>query len=167
MKTLLVLRHAKSSWKDSGLADFERPLNGRGKQACDLIGRYLRKKKPSPDLILCSTATRARETVRLVLEAARLVVEIRYDQRLYLASAERLEEIVSQIEEERANVMLVGHNPGMEELILRLTGVTESMPTAALAKIVLDPDKWNDVAGGRSGRLEWLVKPKELSKDDL
>src|SRR5467141_3628936 len=110
MKTLLVLRHAKSSWKDSGLADSERPLNGRGKRASDLIGRFLRKEKLRPDLVLCSTAIRARETVRLVLEAARLVVETRYDQRLYLASAGRLAEIVSQIDEDRANVMLVGHN---------------------------------------------------------
>lgn len=162
MKTLLVLRHAKSSWKDSGLADFERPLNGRGKRACDLIGRYLRKKKPSPDLILCSTATRARETVRLVLESARLIVEIRYDQRLYLASAERLEEIVSQIEDERGNVMLVGHNPGMEELLLRLTGVTESMSTAALAKIDFDVDQWSAISEQRRGSLDWLVKPKDL-----
>jgi phosphohistidine phosphatase len=162
MKTLLVLRHAKSSWKDSGLADFERPLNGRGKQASDLIGRFLRKKKIRPDLVLCSTATRARETVRLVLEAARLVVEVRYDQRLYLASADRLAEIISQIEEDRARVMLVGHNPGIEELLSRLTGVTESMPTAALAKIELDVDQWSALSEQKPGRLDWLVKPKDL-----
>lgn len=162
MKTLLVLRHAKSSWRDSGLADFERPLNGRGKQASDLIGRFLRKKKIRPDLVLCSTATRARETVRLVLEAARLVVEVRYDQRLYLASADRLAEIISQIEEDRARVMLVGHNPGMEELLPRLTGVTESMPTAALAKIEFDVDQWTALSEQTTGRLDWLVKPKEL-----
>jgi phosphohistidine phosphatase len=162
MKTLLVLRHAKSSWKDSGLADFERPLNSRGKQASDLMGRFLRKKKPYPDLVLCSTALRARETGRLVLEAARLVVEVRYDQRLYLASADRLAEIVSQIEEDRANVMLVGHNPGMEELLPRLTGVTVSMPTAALAKIDLDVDEWGALLEKKPGRLDWLVTPKDL-----
>ena len=162
MKTLLVLRHAKSSWKDPGLADFERTLNGRGKRAADLIGRFLRKKKACPDLVLCSTATRARETVRLVLEAARLVVEVRYDQRLYLASADRLAEIISQIEEDRTKVMLVGHNPGMEELLLRLTGVTENMPTAALAKIAFEVDEWNAILEKTRGHLEWLVKPKEL-----
>jgi phosphohistidine phosphatase len=163
VKTLLVLRHAKSSWKDSGLADFERPLNGRGKRACDLVGRYLRKEKPGPDLVLCSTAIRARETVRLVLEAARLVVETRYDQRLYLAGADRLAEIISQIEEERANVLLVGHNPGMEGLLPRLTGVTESMPTAALARIAFDVDEWSAILEKKKqGRLDWLVKPKDL-----
>lgn len=162
MKTLLVLRHAKSSWKESGLADFERPLNARGKRASDLIGRFLRKKKPFPDLVLCSTATRARETVRLVLEAARLVVEVRYDQRLYLASADRLIEIVCEIEEDRGNVLLVGHNPGMEELIPRLTGETVSMPTAALAKIDLDVDEWSALPMEKRGRLDWLVKPKDI-----
>ncbi|MDQ2855434.1 MAG: histidine phosphatase family protein [Acidobacteriota bacterium] len=162
MKTLLVLRHAKSSWKESGLVDFERPLNARGKRASDLIGRFLRKKKPFPDLVLCSTATRARETVRLVLEAARLVVEVRYDQRLYLASADRLTEIVCEIEEDRGSVLLVGHNPGMEELIPRLTGETVSMPTAALAKIELDVDGWSVLSVEKRGRLDWLVKPKDL-----
>jgi len=162
MKTLLVLRHAKSSWKDSSLADFDRPLNDRGKRAADVIGSFLGKEKLCPDLVLSSTAARARETIGLVLESARLVVEVRYDQRLYLASAERLAEIVSQIDEHRSQVMLVGHNPGMEELLPRLTGVTERMPTAALAKITLDVEKWSEVSSARSGRLDWLVKPKEL-----
>ena len=162
MKTLLVLRHAKSNWKDSSLADFDRPLNTRGKRAADLIGRFLRKKKLCPDLVLSSTAARARETIGLVLESARLVVEVRYDERLYLASADRLAEIVSQIEEDRSQVVLVGHNPGMEELLPRLTGDVERMPPAALAKIALDVEKWSEISEARSGRLEWLVKPKEL-----
>ena len=162
MKTLLVLRHAKSSWKDSGLADFERPLNDRGKRASDLIGRFLRKNRPYPDLVLCSTAIRARETVRLVLEAARLVVEVRYDQRLYLTGADKLTEIVSQIEEDRANVLLVGHNPGMEELLPRLTGVAVNLPTAALAKIELDVRQWSAISEKKHGRLDWVVKPKDL-----
>ena len=162
MKTLLVLRHAKSSWKDSGISDFERPLNTRGKRAAVLIGSFMRKKKLRPDLILSSTATRARETIGLVLESARLVVELRCDARLYLASADRLTEIISQIEDDRSEVMLVGHNPGMEELLPRLTRVVERMPTGALAKIVLEVDRWSEVSKTNSGRLEWLVKPKEL-----
>ncbi len=162
MKTLLVLRHAKSSWKDSGVADFERPLNARGRRASDLIGRFIRKKKLNPDLVLSSNATRARETIGLVLESARLIVELRYDERLYLASADRLAEIISQIEDDRSQVMLVGHNPGMEELLPRLTGVVGRMPTGALAKIVLQVDRWTEVSDTRSGGLEWLVKPKDL-----
>lgn len=161
MKSLLLLRHAKSSWKDANVADFDRPLNGRGKRASDLVGQFLRKKKLHPDLVLCSTAMRARETVRLVLEAAGLVLEVEYDQRLYLASAERLAEIVLEIEDDKATVMLVGHNPGMEELIPRLTGVTESMSTATLAKIVFEVDSWSGISE-RPGRLDWLMKPKEL-----
>jgi phosphohistidine phosphatase len=162
MKTLLVLRHAKASSEDSSLADFDRPLNERGRRAADLMGRFLRKKKLCPDLVLSSTAARARETIGLVLESARLVVEVRYEQRLYLASAERLAEIILQIEEDRNQVMLVGHNPGMEELLPRLIGTAAGMPTAALAKIVLDVEKWTDSSRAGSGRLEWLMTPKEL-----
>jgi phosphohistidine phosphatase len=164
MKTLLLLRHAKSSWKDASVADFERPLISRGKRASDLIGRFLKKKKLHPVLVLCSTAIRARETLRLVLEAARLVTEVQYNQCLYLASADRLAEIVSQIEDDRAIVMLVGHNPGMEDLIPRLTGVTDGMPTGALAKIIFEVDRWTEISHERHGRLEWLVKPKDLER---
>lgn len=161
MKTLLLLRHAKSSWKDATLADFERPLSGRGLKAAPLIGRYLRRKKIRPDLILSSPAERARQTTALVIEAAKLNAELRYDERIYEASARRLLEIISQIEESANTVLLVGHNPGMEELLAGLTGESQTMPTAALAEISLDIDKWSK-ARERSGHLEWIVKPKEL-----
>lgn len=163
MKTLFLLRHAKSSWKDAMLADFERPLNGRGLKAAPLIGRYLRRKKIRPDLILSSPAERARQTTALVMEAAKLSAELRYDERIYEASAGRLLEIISQIEESASTVLLVGHNPGMEELLAHLTGESQTMPTAALAEISLDIDKWSK-ARERSGRLEWMVKPKELTR---
>lgn len=163
MKTLLLLRHAKSSWKHASLPDFERPLNGRGKRASDQIGSYLKKKKLRPDLILCSPASRARETISLVLQSAGLISDLRFDERLYLATAERLIEIISQIEAERNQVMLVGHNPGMEELLFRLTGVEEHLPTAALAKIVFDVAAWTGVPKAKSGRLESFVNPKELN----
>jgi len=161
MKILLLLRHAKSNWKDASLTDFERPLNGRGLKAAPLIGRYLRRKKIRPDLILSSPAERARQTTALVVAAAQWNAELRYDERIYEASAGRLLEIISQIEESAGTVLLVGHNPGMEELLWRLTGESQTMPTAALAEISLDIDKWNR-ARERSGRLEWIVKPKEL-----
>lgn len=163
MKTLLILRHAKSSWKDSGLPDFERPLNTRGRRAADLIGTFMKRKKLQPDLVLSSTATRARETIGLVVKSAYLGVDVRYDQRLYLAGAATLIDVISQIEEERNRVMLVGHNPGLEELVARLTGVDEQMPTAALARISLDISSWVEIAKVAHGRLEWLVKPRELA----
>lgn len=161
MKTLLLLRHAKASWKDATLPDFERPLNGRGLKAAPLIGRFLRRQKIKPDIILSSPAERARQTAKLVMEAARLVAELRYDERIYEASAAHLLEIVSQIEESAKIVLLVGHNPGMEELLTRLTRSPQNMATATLAKLNLEIEKWNKVRE-RSGCLEWIVKPEEL-----
>ena len=164
MKKLLLLRHAKSSWDDAGLADFDRPLNGRGRKAAPLVGHLLRERQLRPDLVISSPAARARETVALVLEASGIKTELRYDERIYEATTARLLEVISEVEDEKQEVMLVGHNPGFENLLERLTGESLRVPTAALALIALDADKWNE-AGARGGRLEWLVKPKELAKD--
>lgn len=165
MKTLLLLRHAKSSWKVADQPDFERPLNGRGERAAPLMGRHLRRQKVEPDLILCSPAERARQTAALFAEAAKLAAELRYDERIYEASALRLLEVVTQADEAADTVLLVGHNPGLEELILLLTGETRLMPTAALAKIDLAADKWSKVKE-QTGRLDWVVKPKDLEEDE-
>jgi phosphohistidine phosphatase len=164
MKKLLLLRHAKSSWDDARLADFGRPLNGRGRKAAPLIGDFMRARQLWPDLIISSPAARARETVALVLEASGIKTELRYDERIYEATAGRLLEVISEVGDEKQEVMLVGHNPGFENLLERLTGESLRVPTAALARIVLDADRWNE-AGARGGRLEWLVKPKELAKN--
>ncbi len=161
MKTLLLLRHAKSSWKDTSVKDFDRPLNQRGLKAAPAIGRLMRKRKLQPELVLSSPAERARQTTQLVLEAAGLKTEVRYDERIYEASAARLFEIVSQIDEEAGMVMMVGHNPGFEELLEALTGEARSLSTAALACIELDIERWNKVKAGEN-QLAWLVRPKEL-----
>jgi phosphohistidine phosphatase len=161
MKRLILLRHAKSSWDDPRLADFDRPLNERGLRAAPLVGRFLRRQKIKPDLILSSPAERARQTAALVSEAARLDAPTRYDERIYEATAARLSEVVSQTEDDAAELMLVGHNPGMEELLALLTGEGRPMPTAALARISLDIEKWSRLREG-AGRLELHVRPKEL-----
>jgi phosphohistidine phosphatase len=161
MKTLHLLRHAKSSWKDPGQADFERPLNGRGREAAPLIGQYILKQKIRPELILSSPAERARQTAALVVQSAQLNAELRFDERIYEASAARLLEVVSQIDEPFGVVLLVGHNPGMEDLLATLTGERHGMPTAALARIILDVEKWSKVRED-TGRLDWLVRPKDL-----
>lgn len=165
MKTLLLLRHAKSSWKVADQPDFERPLNGRGERTAPLMGRYLRRQKIEPALVLCSPAERARQTAALFAEAARLGGELRYDERIYEASALRLLEVVTQADEAAGTVLLVGHNPGLEELIQLLTGETRLMPTAALAKIDLAADKWGRVKE-QTGRLDWIVKPKDLGEEE-
>jgi phosphohistidine phosphatase len=161
MKTLLLLRHAKSSRKDTGVRDFDRPLNQRGLKAAPSIGRLIRKRKLQLDLVLSSPAERARQTTQLVVEAAGLKTEARYDERIYEATSARLFEVVSQIDDEANIVMLVGHNPGLEELLEALTGEARSLPTAALACIELNIEKWNKVRA-EGAQLAWLAKPKEL-----
>jgi phosphohistidine phosphatase len=155
------LRHAKSSWKDKSLEDVDRPLNDRGIRATEVIGDYLRKEKIVPDLIISSPATRARQTVDLVLKAARLKLNPRFDERIYDASVHRLLEVVSQIEEAANSAMLIGHNPGFEELLESLTSEQKRVPTGGLMCIELNVEKWNKVRAG-VGNLKWMVTPKKL-----
>jgi phosphohistidine phosphatase len=164
MKALYLLRHAKSSWKEPGLQDFDRPLNHRGREAAPLVGQFVRKGGLRVDLLLSSPAARARQTAALVREAAGLTAELLYDERIYEADAAALLEVVRQAAESADALMLVGHNPGMEGLLELLTGERQEMPTAALACVSLDVEKWDRARAG-AGRLEWLVRPKELSKD--
>lgn len=164
MKTLYLLRHAKSSWKDPDIQDFDRPLNSHGREAAPLVGRFIRKKKLRVDLLLSSPAERARQTAALVKGSAGLAAELLYDERIYEADLVRLVEIVTQSADSADALMLVGHNPGMEELLTFLTGEERHMPTAALACVVLGVEKWVKVQE-RAGRLEWLVRPKDLAED--
>lgn len=163
MKTLYLLRHAKSSWKDGTLADIERPLNGRGRKASETMGGFLKKEKVIPDLVLSSSAVRARQTTDLVMAAANLSSELRFDERIYEASAQRLLEVVQQIDKSKKNVLLVGHNPGLEEFLELLTGSVETMPTGTLSKVNLRAATWAAVKR-KAGTLEWIVRPKELPK---
>lgn len=163
MKTLFLLRHAKSSWGDASLPDFERPLNERGQHAAPLIGEFMRRQKLRPDLILCSPAERARQTIALVSNTAAFKAELRYDERIYAATRARLHAVVSQIDEGVGKVLLVGHNPGLEELIESLTGEVLRMPTAALAHITLNIERWAETRE-QCGQLIRLVKPKELAR---
>ncbi|CAN5561594.1 histidine phosphatase family protein [soil metagenome] len=166
MKTLLLLRHAKSSWKDSSLPDFERPLNDRGRKAAELLGKLIAKQNISIDLVISSPAVRARQTIDLVLRAARRSPELRFDQRVYEASPSCLLEITSQIEDDRQCVLLVGHNPGMEELLALLVGVEQHMPTASLAKVSLSTKKWDKILT-ENGVLESFVKAKDLGTGEV
>src|SRR6185436_19986621 len=109
MRTLYLLRHAKSSWKDANLADFDRPLSGRGRRACETVGVFLKDKEITFDLVVSSPALRARQTTELVLRAAKMRPELRFDERIYETTTTRLLEIVSQFENESKVVLLVGH----------------------------------------------------------
>jgi phosphohistidine phosphatase len=122
---------------------------------------FLKSEKLRPDLVLSSSSVRTRETLEIIFAGAQWAPDICYDDTLYLASAAKLLEIISALEEDRAQVLLVGHNPGIEELCFRLTGIAELFPTATLANIALDIEKWT-AAGKTTAKLEWLVTPKEL-----
>jgi phosphohistidine phosphatase len=154
MKTLYILRHAKSSWGDSTLTDFERPLNERGLKAAPLMGDTMLN-------ILSSPAKRAAQTANLVKEAAKIGGAIRFDDRIYEAGSARLLEVIAEQDDHAASMLLVGHNPGFEGLVLALTGETHTMPTAALAVIDLEIDKWSDVKPA-SGKLRFFIRPKDL-----
>src|SRR5260370_42649723 len=108
MKTLLLLRHAKSSKDDPSLNDFDRPLNERGRKDAQGIGKYIRKQKIKPDLVISSPAERARQTIELVLKSAGLKIELKFDKRIYEASVRSLLNVVSQIEDTANAVILVG-----------------------------------------------------------
>jgi phosphohistidine phosphatase len=162
MRTLYLLRHAKSSWKDASLADFERPLKGRGRDAAEAMGRFLASKKISISVLISSPSVRTRETVDILLKHARLQVEPLFDQRIYEASLATLVQVVSEIPGDKKTAMLVGHNPGMEELLAFLTHEARHMPTCALARISLDGVSWKEVGRG-AGKLEWFVTPKDLA----
>jgi phosphohistidine phosphatase len=175
MLTLLLLRHAKSSWDNPALADFDRPLAKRGKKAAPEIGAALAAKGLRPDLVLCSSAVRARETLELVLNAlGPPAPEVRYDEELYMATPATL---IARLRKHVANpasaqhVMLVGHNPGFEELARLLVGsggaedralLAEKFPTCAVAVIAFDAGNWSAVEAG-AGRLACFLTPKHLA----
>ena len=146
------------------MADFERPLKGRGRDAAEALGRFLASKKVNLAMLISSPSIRTRQTVEIVLRHADLGAEPQFDQRIYEASLATLVQVVSEIPNDKKTAMLVGHNPGMEELLTFLTRESRHMPTCALARISLDSSGWKEVDRS-SGKLEWFVTPKDLVDD--
>ncbi|MBD0282315.1 MAG: histidine phosphatase family protein [Thermoleophilaceae bacterium] len=164
MKRLFLLRHAKSSWENEHLADHDRPLAPRGRKAADRIGRYLRSEGIKPSLVLCSSARRTRET----LERVRADGEVMIEPELYGTSESELLERLRRVLADTVSVMLIGHNPGIQDLALELAGhghrlddLRHKFPTAALATLTLRGG-WSDLEPG-SAELVGFVKPKELA----
>lgn len=161
-KTLLVLRHAKSSWKDPELVDHDRPLNKRGKRDAPRMGKLLVQRKLRPDLIVSSTAKRARRTVDEVAGHCAYDGAVQLDRKLYLASPLAIIEVLRRVGGNAGRVLLVGHNPGLEELVTRLTGRTERLQTAALVQVSLPIPNWKELRLSTEGRLINLWRPREL-----
>lgn len=164
MKTLLVLRHAKSSWDDPALEDHQRPLNGRGRRDAPRMGDLLRAEQLVPTVIITSDAVRAHATARAVAQAANYSGRIVVDPRLYHADPEDILTVLQTISDPNARtVMIVGHNPGLENLIEQLTGESQPMPTAALAHLVLPLKSWRDLDASTRATLIDVWRPKELA----
>ena len=162
MRTFLVLRHGKSSWP-SGVEDHDRPLKGRGKRAARRIGQEIRERGLVPDLIVSSTAQRARSTAGRVAEAAGYDGGIVKSGDLYLSSVERQLATVAELAgDDHRRVMVVGHNPTSEELVEHLTGEKVRLTTANLACIDLDIESWHEL-GAAHGTLRFVLRPRELA----
>ena len=166
MKTLLILRHAKSSWDHPRLRDHDRPLNRRGKRDAPRMGRHIVEQDLVPDLIVSSTAERARTTAELAAAEFEDEVELETTQDLYHASPRAYVEVAGRCGGAADRLMLVGHNPGITRLVPHLTVEGEYMPTAALAVVQLPIDDWADLPAvlrsGRRGRLLAFWRPKAL-----
>jgi phosphohistidine phosphatase len=162
MKTLLILRHAKSSWANSRLADHDRPLDSRGKQDAPKMGRLLEKEDLTPDLIISSSAERALTTAEFAAISAGYTAEIQVTRQLYHAGPEEFIEVLQGVSDANKQVMVVGHNPGVEELVEQLVGHYQRMPTAALAQIELPISRWSELDEETNGRLVNLWRPKEV-----
>ena len=162
MLQLLLLRHAKSSWDSPADSDHERPLNPRGRKAAPRMGRLCRELGMLPDLMLSSDSARTMETVKLFTAACETEIETRFLPELYHASPSRLLDVASSAGQARS-LMLVAHNPGLEELVERLSGEHQRFPTGSLAAFDLDIQKWNTTPAPTNSRLKGLWRPKELT----
>ncbi|HSB65859.1 MAG TPA: histidine phosphatase family protein [Anaerolineales bacterium] len=160
MKTLLLLRHAKSSWKKPNMPDHERPLNKRGKKEAPQAGKYLQANQLVPDLILSSTARRAQDTAQTVAETSGFSGQVELYQDLYLSDTASYLDILRCMPDQANRVLVVGHNPDVEELLALLTDVKEHMTTAALAVIDLPISSWQELSEATDGRLQNLWTPQ-------
>ncbi|MBA3770510.1 MAG: histidine phosphatase family protein [Blastocatellia bacterium] len=163
MKTLYLLRHAKSSWGDPSLSDFQRPLNPRRLDAAPFMGALMRERALRVDTIISSPAVRALATAELVRSEMGHTQEITLDARVYDASVEELLRIISEIGDGYDSALLVGHNPGLEDTARYLTNQIFAMPTASLAIIDLQIDRWAEIATG-SGVIRGLIRPRDEMK---
>ena len=159
MKTLLILRHGKAAWKGEGVDDHDRPLKKRGQLDAERVGHWLLQEQLLPEKILSSTARRARETAGHVAEVCGLQSAIELRPELYLAPPVTYWENLERLDDELQRVMVVGHNPGLEDLVRSLAGSAEHFPTAALAQFELSTNHWR-TARSAGARLIHLWHPR-------
>ena len=172
MKTLTLLRHAKSGWDDPVARDFDRPLNEKGVRAAVAMGKRAREQGLEIDKMIASPAERVKQTLAGFFEGYGRTIEPIWDRRIYLASSATLLEVIHEMGAEAENLMLVGHNPGLEDLILDLIAddgssplrdiVETKFPTASLAQMTWDGEDWAELNNGEAVALAALIRPRDL-----
>lgn len=174
MKKLTLLRHAKSSWDDPVARDFDRPLNDKGKRAAAIIGKFIKRNDLAFDQVLASPAVRVIETLENLEPASGRSFEPQWDRKIYLASSVTLMDVLRGANSDAEHILMVGHNPGLEDLIFDLVpddGSSEARdaveikyPTAALAELVLDIDNWSDIKDS-CATLDRFTRPRDLDAE--
>ena len=162
MKILLLLRHAKSSWKNPELADINRPLNKRGKRDAPRMGKLIRDQDLIPDIILSSPAVRARKTAQALSIESGYENDLEIHEEFYPGDPYTFIESLAVMPDQINNALIVAHNPGLEAFLDVLTGESARMPTAALAHISLPIDRWRELTDDVGGKLVDFWRVKEL-----
>jgi phosphohistidine phosphatase len=172
MLTLSLLRHAKSSWKDPTIADHDRPLNTRGRTEAPVMGKAMTEHGLDPDLVLCSTARRTRDTLQLVLPELKTEPKIVYEDGLYHGTPQEMLDLLREVAAPASQVLLVGHNPELQSFALDLIGsgakhlkdrLEAKYPTAGLVVVRFQAGAWKDIAVN-SGKLELFLAPSDVKK---
>jgi phosphohistidine phosphatase len=164
MKTLLLMRHAKSSWKDASLSDFQRPLKKRGEKDMLRIAQVLKEEDLIPEFVLSSPAVRARETIEILAKELGIEEElVEFVDDFYGAEIEDFFDVLADLPDSYKKVMVVGHNPSLEAFLQTLTGEIDSLPTASVALIKLGIQSWEDIDEDEQiGQLREIWRPREL-----
>ena len=162
MRTLFILRHAKSSWKDANLSDFDRPLNARGERDAPIMATRMREAGHRPDLIVSSRARRALETARVFADTLELDPgALRDTEALYLARVADMIELIRSAADDCERLMIVGHNPGLTTLINTLGRVElDTLPTCGVFCLQFDIDRWQDLDPASPGDVTWYDLPR-------
>ncbi len=163
-RTLLLMRHAKSSWKDEDLADHDRPLAKRGKRDALRVGQELRARDLVPQAIISSAAKRARSTARRLAEGSGYAGDVVYSEALYFQGLAPYYEALAALPDALTRAMIIGHNPLCEGMLHSLTGQALPMPTAAVACIELSIESWADIDLTARGALRFMIDPKALGE---
>lgn len=159
----MLMRHAKSAWDDPELSDHDRPLNGRGRDAAERMGRYMVEQGLEPQLVLCSSAVRTSETLEILSRSFTHEPQVHHHRGLYLASPATILQAIRRWAEKEARILLLGHNPGMHELVEHFTEPLDKFPTAALAEISFDLADWQSLIEASRPRCWRVVTPKSLA----